>query len=206
MPLWGVEDTAASKPQIGGRAHNAVKAREIYATTQGWVQKAQGTDSATAQEEILVAIRGLTTRTSAEKGFGGAAHGAADVTSINWNISTFDKSAGGTLSVTANFNEAVNVTGTPKLVVTNGNQGSGSGRGPHDLTYASGSGTNRLTFTLAIGAANAATNADDVLVIGANAIAQVGGSTIVDNVGGATTTITNSAGIGTGAGSVTVVA
>ena len=52
----------------------------------------------------------------------------------------------------------------------------------------------------------AATNADDVLVIGANAIAQVGGSTIVDKVGGATTTITNSAGIGTGAGSVTVVA
>ena len=185
MPLWGVEDTAASKPQIGGRAHNAVKAREIYATTQGWVQKAQGTDSATAQEEILVAIRGLTTRTSAEKGFGGAAHGA-------------------TLSVTANFNEAVNVTGTPKLVVTNGNQGSGSGRGPHDLTYASGSGTNRLTFTLAIGAANAATNADDVLVIGANAIAQVGGSTIVDKVGGATTTITNSADIGSDAGTITV--
>ena len=91
-------------------------------------------------------------------------------------------------------------------MVTNGNQGSGCGRGPHDLTYASGSGTNRLTFTLAIAAANAATNADDVLVIGANAIAQVGGSTIVDKVGGATTTITNSAGIGTAAGSVTVVA
>ena len=37
--------------------------------------------------------------------------------------------------------------------------------------YASGSGTNRLTFELAIAAANAATNADDVLSIAANAIA-----------------------------------
>jgi hypothetical protein len=206
MPLWGVEDTAAAKPQIGGRAHNAEKAREIYATTQGWVQAAQGNDSATATPELLVAIRGLTTRTAADRGFGGAAHGAADLTSINWNISTWDVSAGGTLSVTANFNEAVVVTGTPKLVVTNGNQGSGSGRGPHNLTYASGSGTNRLTFTLVIAAANAAIAAGDVLVIGANAVAQVGGSTIKDSVGAATSTITNSSGVGTAAGSITAVA
>ena len=206
MPLWGVEDTAAAKPQIGGRANNAEKAREIYATTQGWVQAAQGNDSATATPELLVAIRGLTTRTAADRGFGGAAHGAADLTSINWNISTWDVSAGGTLSVTANFNEAVVVTGTPKLVVTNGNQGSGSGRGPHDLTYASGSGTNRLTFTLVIAAADAAIAAGDVLVIGANAVAQVGGSTIKDSVGAATSTITNSSGVGTAAGSITAVA
>ena len=206
MPLWGVEDTAAAKPQIGGRANNAEKAREIYATTQGWVQAAQGNDSATATPELLVAIRGLTTRTAADRGFGGAAHGAADLTSINWNISTWDVSAGGTLSVTANFNEAVVVTVTPKLVVTNGNQGSGSGRGPHDLTYASGSGTNRLTFTLVIAAADAAIAAGDVLVIGANAVAQVGGSTIKDSVGAATSTITNSSGVGTAAGSITAVA
>ena len=200
MPLWGTEDTAGAKPQIGGRAYNAEKAREIYATTQGWVQAAQGNDSATATPELLVAIRGLTTRTAADRGFGGAAHGAADLTSINWNISTFDKSAGGTLSVTANFNEAVVVTGTPKLVVTNNN------RANHDLTYATGSGTNRLTFTLVIAAANAATNAADVLSIAPNAVAQVGGSTIKDSVGAATSTITNSAGVGTAAGTITVLA
>lgn len=200
MPLWGVEDTAAAKPQIGGRANNAEKAREIYATTQGWVQAAQGNDSATATPELLVAIRGLTTRTAADRGFGGAAHGAADLTSINWNISTWDVSAGGTLSVTANFNEAVVVTVTPKLVVTNNN------RANHDLTYASGSGTNRLTFTLVIAAANAAIAADDVLSIGANAVAQVGASTIKDSVGAATSTITNSSGVGTAAGSITAVA
>ena len=39
------------------------------------------------------------------------------------------------------------------------------------MQYQSGSGTNRLTFELAIAAANAATNADDVLSIGANAVA-----------------------------------
>ena len=54
------------------------------------------------------------------------------------------------------------------MAVTNGNQGSGSGRGPHNLAYASGTGTNELVFTLAIAAANAATNACDILAIGTN--------------------------------------
>jgi hypothetical protein len=154
--------------------------------------------------EVLVAIRGLTTRTgaagTADAGFGAAAHAAADLTSFNWNITTFDKSAGGTLSVTANFNEAVDVTGSPKLVV------SGTGGRNHNLIYDSGTGSNRLTFILAIAAANAATNAADVLSIGANSLAQVGGSTIVDDVGGATSVITNSAGVGTATGTITVVA
>jgi len=59
---------------------------------------------------------------------------------------------------------------------------------------------------LAIAAANAATNADDVLSFGANAVAHTGGSTIVDTVGGGNATITSSAGIGTLAGTLTVVA
>ena len=98
----------------------------------------------------------------------------ADITAIDWDISSFDKSDGGTLSVTVTFNEEVEVAtdgGTPHLAVTNGNEGTGSGRGPHNLLYVSGSSTNRLTFELEIAAANAATNADDVLSIGANALA-----------------------------------
>ena len=62
-----------------------------------------------------------------------------------------------------------------------------------------------MTFTLAIAAAHGSTSADDVLSIGANAIAQVGGSTIAGS-DGAAATITSSAGIGTGAGTITVVA
>ena len=222
MPLWGLDDTLADKPKIHGRSLLAavqtpgtVDPRTgIYATTAGWVQGGVGRTGKNLMPEVLVAIRGLTTRTgaagTADAGFGAAAHVAANITSFNWNITTFDKSAGGTLSVTANFNEAVDVTGVPKLVITNGNEGSGTGRGPHNLPYVSGTGSNRLTFELAIPAANAATNANDVLTVGANAIAQVGGSTIVDDVGGATTVITNTGGegdnIGSAAGSITVVA
>ena len=225
MPLWGTEDTLEGKPKIHGRSlltspqtPGQVDPRTgIYATTAGWVQEGVGRSGKTAMPEVLVAIRGLSTRSAAAEGFGGTAMAAANITSFNWNITTWDVSAGGTaaagtaLSVTANFNERVTVTsgGSMKLVVTNGNQGTGSGRGPHNLIYSSGSGTNRLTFVHAdIGAANAAIAVGDILVIGANAIAHVGGSAIYDTVAGSGTAavITNSAGIGTAAGSITAVA
>ena len=205
MPLWGTEDTLEGKPKIHGRsflaavqAPGVVDPRTgIYATTAGWTQKAADGVS----EEVLVAIRGLSTRATAEGDtWTTAAMAQANITSFNWNISTFDKSAGGTLSVTANFNETVTVTGSPTLTVVNDN------RANHTLVYNAGSTTNRLTFILAIPAANAATNAADELSVGANAIAQVGGSTIVDTVGGGNSVITNSAGIGTATGIITVVA
>ena len=98
------------------------------------------------------------------------------------------------------------VTGTPRVSITNGNQGSGSGRGPHLANYLSGTGTNELVFRCTIAANNAATNANDVLVIGANALAQNGGSTIKDAGTNTASTITNSAAIGTAAGSITVTA
>ncbi len=106
------------------------------------------------------------------------------------------------------FNEKVTVNtsgGTPTLSVTNGNQGSGSGRGPHLLAYASGSSTNKLTFSLAIGANNAATNAGDILSFGANPLALNSG-TIVDRAEGGNATITSAASIGTAAGTITVAA
>jgi hypothetical protein len=134
--------------------------------------------------------------------------GSADITEIEWITTTADKSDGFTLSVRARFNEAVDVdtgSGTPYLAVTNGNQGSGTGRGPHNLAYASGTGTNELVFSLAIGAANAATNADDVLVIGANAM-NLNSGTIKDAGTSTNATITNSSAIGTAAGSLTVTA
>ena len=217
MALWGTGDALADKPKIHGRSlldatqtPGQLDPRTgIYATTAGWVQAGVGRTGKNVMPEVLVAIRGLSTRATGEGDtWTTAAMAQANITSFNWNISTFDKSAGGTLSVTANFNEAVVVAsgGAMKLVVTNGNQGSGSGRGPHNLLYVSGTGTNRLTFDLVIAAAHASTNADDVLVIGANAIAHAGGSSIVDAVGEGNSVITNSAGIGTATGSITVVA
>ena len=188
MSLWGATDSDESKPKNLTTAEK----KEVFATSKGWVREAgsilTGNDNTSATPEVLVAIGDLQT-----------ALGAADITSIDWNISAFDKSDGGTLSVTARFNEAVDVTGTPQLTVVNDQ------RANHTLSYASGTGTNELVFTLAIAAANAATNAGDVLSIGANAMALNGGT--VKDAGTATvSTITNSAAIGTAAGTITVAA
>ncbi len=194
MGLWGATDADEAKPKF----LTGDQKDEIQATSSGWVIEAgssmTGNGNTSAQKEVLVAIRGLATKI-----------GQATVDSVDWNITTFDKSEGGTLSLTVRYNEAVTVTGNPTVAVTNGNQGTGTGRGPHTLAYASGSGTNELIFTLAIGAANAATNADDVLTVGAQNIALAGG-TMVDTIGGGNAEVAISASQGTACGSITVVA
>ena len=209
MPLWGLDDTLADKPKIHGRsllaavqAPGVVDPRTgIYATTAGWVQGGVGRTGKNLMPEVLVAIRGLSTRATGEGDtWTTAAMAQANITSFNWNISSYSRAAGGTLSVTANFNEAVDVTGTPQLTVVN------NSRSNHTLSYASGTGSNRLTFTLVIAAANAAIHATDVLSVGANAMAHNGGSTIVDDVGAGNSVITNSAGIGAATGTITAVA
>jgi hypothetical protein len=195
MPLWGNSDADESKPKWLTDAEK----KEVFANTSGWVVEAgsamTGNDNTSAAPEILVAIGNLTTNI-----------GAADVTEVEWITTAADKSAGFTLSVRVRWNEAVTVTGNPTLAVTNGNQGSGSGRGPHTLVYASGTGTNELVFSLAIAAANAATNANDVLTVGAQTIALAGG-TIKDTADGTTVSARAISGAqGTAAGSITVVA
>ena len=194
MPLWGNSDADESKPKNLTTAEK----KEVYATASGWVREAgsalSGNSNTSADPEVLVAISALSTNL-----------GAADVTEVEWITTAADKSAGFTLSIRVRYNEAVTVTGNPTLAVTNGNQGSGSGRGPHTLVYASGTGTNELVFSLAIAAANAATNANDVLSIGANAIALNSG-TIKDKGTSTNSTITSAASIGTAAGTITVAA
>ena len=197
MALWGASDADESKPKNLTTAEK----KEVFATASGWVREAgsilSGNGNVNADPEVLVAISGLA-----------VSIGAADITEIEWITTAADKSDGFSLSVRARFNEAVDVNtsgGTPYLAVTNGNQGTGSGRGPHNLPYASGTGTNELVFTLAIAAANAATNANDVLSIGANAIALNSG-TIKDKGTSTNSTITNAAGVGTAAGTITVAA
>ena len=197
MSLWGATDSDESKPKNLTTAEKKL----VFANSSGWVLEAgsslSGNDNTSATPEVLVAIGELTTSI-----------GAADITEIEWITTAFDKSDGGSLSVRARFNEAVDVDtsgGTPFLAVTNGNQGSGSGRGPHNLAYASGTGTNELVFTLAIAAANAATNAGDILAIGTNPM-NLNSGTIKDAGTNTASTITSAASIGTAAGTVTVVA
>ena len=201
MPLWGATDSDESKPKNLTTAEK----KQVFANASGWVLEAgsplSGNDNTSATPEVLVAIGGLATSI-----------GAADITEIEFITTAFSKGAAAaasrTLSVRARFNEPVDVNtsgGTPFLAVTNGNQGSGSGRGPHNLPYVSGTGTNELVFTLVIAQNNAATNANDVLVVGANAI-NLNSGTIKDAGTSTNSTITNAASIGTAAGSVTVAA
>ena len=196
MPLWGNSDADESKPKNLTTAEK----KEVYATASGWVREAgsalSGNNNTSADPELLVAVSALSTNI-----------GAADVTEVEWITTTADKSEGFTLSARVRYNEAVTVTGSPTIAVTNGNQGSGSGRGPHTLVYASGTGTNELVFSLAIGANNAATKVNDVLTIGAQNIAKPGGATIKDTADGTTNSaVAISAGQGTDAGSITVTA
>ena len=198
MPLWGATDSDESKPKNLTTAQK----KQVFANASGWVLEAgsalSGNDNTDADPEVLVAIGELSTSI-----------GAADITEVEMVTTTADKSEGFTISVRVRYNEPVDVVttgGTPTLAVTNGNEGTGTGRGPHSLSYASGTGTNELIFSLAIAAANAATNADDVLTVGAQTIALNSG-TIKDASGTASdAALVISGAVGTAAGSVTVTA
>jgi len=198
MPLWGATDSDESKPKNLTTAQK----KQVFANASGWVLEAgsalSGNDNTDADPEVLVAIGDLSTSI-----------GAADITEVEMVTTTADKSEGFTISVRVRYNEPVDVVttgGTPTLAVTNGNEGTGTGRGPHSLSYASGTGTNELIFSLAIAAANAATNADDVLSVGAQNIALNSG-TIKDASGTASdAAVAISSAQGTAAGTVTVTA
>ena len=187
-PLWGASDSDESKPKNLTTAEK----KEVYATSTGWVREAgsalSGNNNTGADPELLVAISGLA-----------VSLGAADITEIEFITTAFDKSDGGTLQVRVRFNEEVTVTGTPQLTVVNDTNAN------HTLSYASGSGSNELVFSLTIAAGNAATDADDVLSIGANAVSLNGG-TIKDKGTNTASTITNVASIGAAAGTITVTA
>ena len=183
MSLWGND--------IKPKNLTTSEAKEVYATPSGWVREAgsvlSGNGNTSATPEVLVAIGGLNVNM-----------GTANITDLEFVNTVYDKSASFTMSVLARFNEAVTVTGTPQLTVVNDQ------RTNHTLSYASGSGTNELLFTLVIAAANAATNAGDELSIGANAMSLNSGT--VKDLGTTTvSTITNLAAIGTAAGIITVV-
>ena len=201
MPLWGTGDDAAAKPKIGGRAYNAEKAREIYATAAGWSQVGAGRATAGKQDETLVAIRGLGT---VLMGDGGATAIKANITSMNWNIDSYSYAAGGTLaagtalSISVNFNESITVTGgAPTLTVNNDSRA--------NLTFAynaSLSTANRMTFVKEYGANNAAAQATDVLSVAGNNKVAAGGATIA-GADGQAALITHT---GLGPGDLTVAA
>ena len=178
MSSWGASAASDAKPKY----LTVAEKRDVYATEKGWTAAAGGNDNALADREVLVAIGDLGGATATDK------LDAANISSVNIKTSSFSKADGGTVSVSINFNETVTVTGTPTVELTNDTPSRNL-----TLSYASGSTTNRLTFSLVIAAANAATNVADALTIGVNAMSLAGG-TVTNTVGGGNALITNAAG------------
>jgi hypothetical protein len=193
MPLWGITDE--SKPKWLTDSEK----KEVYANNSGWVveagSKMTGNGNANAQPEVLCCIGDLDDRLQ-----------NATITEIEFITplagGTFDKSAGGNISVRVRWNEAVTVTGTPHFVVNNTTN---SGRHQTCL-YVSGSGTNELIFGKTLAGGSADINASDVLNVIANPLAQNGGSTIKDTGTTTNSEITSSTAIGTAAGTLTIAA
>jgi|LWDU01.1.fsa_nt_gi hypothetical protein len=191
MSLWGTAHASASnKPKFLSEDENAVAEGtkgNVYATNAGWVVQAgtaaSGNNNTGATPEVLVAIGGLA-GTSSTTGL--RTPTATDMRFIVGATATTDLTAGSsaqTIQVEITWDEGVTVAGSPTLAIANGNQGTGTGRGPYTLVYtATGSTANRKRFTLA----SQTIVEDDVLTIGGANIALAGG-TISDTVVGGTT-------------------
>ena len=198
------DPSSAHKPYTtGARPFSAAQKLNVTATSSGWVRvqdadsyQYSGNDNPATTPEVLVAIRNLAARLTPL------------ISGFSWTSPSnyiLDKSAGGTLTIVAHFSQAVKVTGNPTISVTNDNAGSGSGRGPDVLVYASGTTTEELTFSLVVAAASATHNADDLLYLAANVMALAGG-TIKAVSDDEAATITNLVAVGTAAGSILTVA
>ena len=202
------DPTSAHKPYTtGARPSTVAQKKNITATSSGWVRvqdadsyKYSGNDNPLTTPEVLVAIRNLAARlTPVVSGF----TWTSPVTASGFQL---DKSTGGTLTIIAHFSQAVVVTGSPTLSVINDNAGSGSGRGPDVLVYASGTTTEELTFSLVVAANSNTHNANDLLHLNqANRIALAGG-TIKAVSDAEAANILSTAALGNDAGSILVVA
>ena len=189
MPLWGTAHASDSnKPKFLPEDENSKYTKgNAYATESGWVMQAgtasSGNDNTSATPEVLVAIGGLA---GADATSGLRAPTITDMRFIVGSTATTDLTAGTsaqTITVEITWDEGVTVAGSPTIAVANGNQGSGSGRGPYTCVYtATGSTANRKRFTLA----SQTIAEDDILTIGGANI-QLAGGTISDTVVGGTT-------------------
>ena len=184
MSLWGdAHGAATNKPKFLPQDENSNYNRaDCYATQAGWVMQAghpsSGNSNTSADPEVLVASGGLAGATDTT---GLRAPTATAMRFVVGTAAATDLTAGSssqTITVEITWDEGVTVAGSPTLAIANGNQGSGSGRGPYTCVYtATGSTANRKRFTLA----SQTIAEDDILTIGGANISLAGG-TISDTV------------------------
>ena len=168
MSLWGASTTDDNKPKYLSDAEK----RDVYATKEGWVKRTTGTGGRAGRvhEEILVAI-GELSETFAE----------ANISNVTLVTDSISAGTDTEVNIIVTFNENVTVTGTPHVELTNVTEPSRSA----NIVYASGTGSNRLTFTSTV--AGGALNENDVVGV---ALMRLDGGTIVDTNGGANALIT----------------
>jgi len=192
MSLWGASDADESKPKNLTTAEKKL----VFASTRGWVQEPNnvrtGSDNASAQPEVLVAMRKLTTK------LGAATISSVDLVTTEWKVDE-----GGTLTTLVRYNEAVDVVEAGSGLKMNVENDS---RANLTLRYASGTGTNELTFTLVIGAADSAIQAGDVLSIPEEDLVKAGSTSVKDAGTSTVSEVSITAAQGTAAGTVTATA
>ena len=169
MSLWGASDADESKPKNLTTAEKKL----VFASTRGWVQEPNnvrtGSDNASGQPEVLVAMRKLTTKL-----------GAATITSCEFITTAWDASAGGTLQCRVRWNEAVDVVeGGSGLKLNVNRTPDGGSAASHTLRYASGTGTHELVFSLAIAGGSPVAALDSFAITEQN-LAFGGGTTLKD--------------------------
>ena len=169
MSLWGASDADESKPKNLTTAEKKL----VFASTRGWVQEPNnvrtGSDNASGQPEVLVAMRKLTTKL-----------GAATITSCEFITTAWDASAGGTLQARVRWNEAVDVVvGGSSLKLNVNSTPDGGSATSHTLVYASGTGTHELVFSLAIAGGSPIAALDSFAITEQN-LAFGGGTTLKD--------------------------
>ena len=189
MSLWGTtHDATTNKPKfLPADEDSKYNKADCYATQSGWAMQpghpSSGNGNTSADPEVLVAIGGLA---GASSSTGLRTPTATAMRFVIGSTAATDLTAGSssqTITVEITWDEGVTVAGSPTLAIANGNQGTGSGRGPYTCVYTgTGSTANRKRFTLA----SQTIVADDVLTIGGANIALAGG-TISDTVVGGTT-------------------
>ena len=191
--------SSESKPYTtGARPWSAAQKKNVIATSSGWVRvqdsdsyKYSGNDNPNTTPEVLVAITNLAAKlTPVVSGF-----------TVASSPTAMSVAAGFTLQVTVHFSQAVVVTGTPQVTMVNGQEGGGSAA-TKVLSYASGTTTEELLFTLAIAGGGTTIKAGDIMGVLANCTSLNSG-TIKAVSDSENATITNTAALGLDAGVIT---